>query len=173
MIEIDNLVGDILLFKRGESYTSKTISRLTKSEYTHVGLIVSQVSNTDMITIIESDRGIKTRLRALNIDWDNHSVYRLKYKDSVNIEEVLRLAHTYTGTKYDYFKTFGMLISLISNKRRYRFFNSNSRMICSALIDVSYYTAGVIRLNDVYIGNVTPNELLNVYEFIKIEGFNK
>lgn len=161
------MVGDIIFFNSG-NLISKIISKLTKSDLTHVGLIIAEIKDSDILIIIESEKKSVAKINYLKMDWDKHSIYRLKNKDKFNVDEIVRQAYSKMGTKYDYFKILGMFISLITNKRRYRIFNSSKRMICSELIDISYYSAGVRRLNDIYIGNVTPSELLMVYDFEKV-----
>jgi hypothetical protein len=157
------MLGDVVFFKRTNTLISKLISNITKSEFTHVGLIVEYDEMTGVATIIESNRFIETRETKIQLD-DNHAVYSTGYKSDEVRDKIIKYAYGRIGSKYDYFQIFGLFISLLIKGNKYATFNSTNKLICSELIDLSYYKAGVTRRNSLNIGNVTPQELIDVYD---------
>ncbi|AYP68261.1 enoyl-CoA hydratase/carnithine racemase-like [Bacillus phage vB_BcoS-136] len=165
------MIGDVLFFKANDSLISRIIASITKSHYTHVGLIVSYDEMTRIATIIESDRFVKTRLRMIDLDEEVHVVYTTGEKDEKQIAKILEYAYKSLGTRYDYLQIIGLFISLLFKKgERNNYFNRSNKLICSELIDLSYYKAGVKRLHNDFIGNITPQELLDAYEFTERKG---
>lgn len=163
------MVGDVVFFKENNSLISKIIAKVTASQYTHVGLIVSEDLMTGEVTVIESNRFVKTSLKRLNLDSKIHSLYTIEEKsDEVN-DKIVQFAMNKVGTEYDYLQVVGIFISLILKGKRCGIFDDTNKMICSELIDIAYLKAGVKRKNMENFGNVTPQELLKYYPFIKIE----
>lgn len=137
---------------------------MSDSEYTHAGLIVAYDDMTGVATIIESDRFVSTKLTQIQIN-DSHAIYAPRQELSSEKRcKIVKEAFANLGKKYDYLQVFGLFLSLILRGKRYAFFNSSNKMICSELIDLSYYKAGVKRINPINLGNVTPAELIVVYE---------
>lgn len=161
-------IGDILFFKKTDSFISKVIAKVTKSEYSHVGLIVGFDRDNQMITIIESDRFIKTKVTKIKIS-DYHAIYTSGNLSNEVRERIVKYAFKKIGTRYDYMQILGLLLSLLFDKERNGFFNSANKIICSELIDISYYEAGVKRNHPYNLGNVTPQELIDFYGLKEIE----
>jgi len=161
------MVGDILFFRKTNSWISKIISNLTKGEYTHVGLIISYDEPTGVATIIESNRFIQTRIITIVID-DSYSIFSTGDKPESQRDMIIKYAHDSLGTKYDYLHIIGLAISLLFKGERLKFFNIKNRIICSELIDLAYFKAGVKRNHNVNLGNITPIELLEVYDLKEI-----
>jgi hypothetical protein len=157
------MIGDVVFFRKDSSFISRMIAFMTKSDYSHVGIIVAYDELTGLATIIESDRFVNTRINRLQIDDEKHVVYTTGNKSKEQVDRIIKFAHEALGAKYDYFQILGLFLSLLSKGDRY--FNSANRYICSELIDLAYYKAGVKRLTDMNIGNISPQELLEVYEF--------
>lgn len=161
------LVGDVVFFKKTDSIISRLISSITKSEYTHVGLIVAFDEETNIATIVESERFVTTRIRTVQID-NNHTIFTTGEKPKDQIDRIVKYAYNSIGKEYDYWQVFGLFLSLTFKGDRFSFFNSTNKLICSELIDLAYFTSGVKRKNMSNIGNVTPRELLEVYDFKKV-----
>lgn len=161
------MIGDILFFRKTNSWISKVIAKVTKGDFTHVGLIVSYDELTGVATIIESNRFIETRMTTLIID-DKYSIFSTGYKPDWQTEMIIGYAFGALGTKYDYFHIIGLAVSLLFKKDRYAFFNLKNRVICSELIDLAYFEAGVARKNSANLGNITPQELIEVYDLKEI-----
>jgi Permuted papain-like amidase enzyme, YaeF/YiiX, C92 family len=157
------MVGDVIFFKKSTSLISRLIAFLTSSNYTHVGLIVEYDETTGIVTIIESDRFVNTRLNTFLIDEKKHVVYTTGEKTEEQLDRIMKFAFDSIGKKYDYFQIIGLMLSEITKGGRY--FNNSNRFICSELIDLAYYSAGVERLTNYNLGNVTPQELISCYNF--------
>lgn len=164
------MIGDVVFFKRTDSLFSRLIASITNSEYTHVALIVDFNEKTNIVTIIESDRFVATRIRTIKLDEleGSYTLFTTGEKPKEQIDKIVKFAYNSIGKEYDYLQVFGLFLSLTFGGDRYGFFNSTNKLICSELIDLAYYTAGVKRKTTVNIGNVTPRELLEVYDFKKV-----
>jgi hypothetical protein len=160
------LIGDVLFFKKTDSLISKVIAKFTSSEYTHVGLIVAFDELTNVATIIESERFVRTRINRVQLT-DRHVVYSTGNLTEEKRNLILKYAYSSLGAKYDYSLILGIIVSLVFKGSR-DYFNNANRFICSEFIDIAYYKTGVKRKDDVNIGNVTPQELLEEYDFKEI-----
>lgn len=158
------MIGNVLFFKKTNSFVSRVIANITKSEFTHVGLIVDYNKSSNIVTIIESDRFIKTRVSRIMLDDKQHAIYSTGELTDEIRERVVKYAYKSIGRKYDYSLIFGIFLSLLFKEKRIGYFNNTNRLICSELIDLAYYKAGVPRKNSINIGYVTPQELLEVYQ---------
>jgi len=161
------MIGNVVFFKKTDSLISKMIAKVTKSDYTHVALIVGYDELTRVATIIESDRFSKTRLSRIQLN-EEHVVYTTGYQPKEVTDKIIRYAHQQIGMNYDYLQLVGIFLSLVFKRKRDAYFNSANKMICSELIDLAYYKAGVKRNNYDSIGNVTPQELFEVYDLQQV-----
>lgn len=145
--------GDIILVK-GNDFFSNIIKKVTKSEYSHSAMVL----NND--TIIESHfiGGVKKKPRGVLAD-KNFSVYKLK-KGISNIEGkrklMLKRADELEGYKYDLLQLFGYLIYGFKGRNK---FNTPHQIICSELIDLIYYYAGINLRPNIYKGDLTPAQI--------------
>ncbi|MGD1416551.1 YiiX/YebB-like N1pC/P60 family cysteine hydrolase [Bacillus stercoris] len=160
------MVGDVLFFRKTNSIVSRIIAKITKSDYTHVGLIVAHDEMTNVATIIESDRFVRTRVSMIKID-ESHIVYTTGNNSEELKSRIVNYAYKRLGTEYDYMQIMGIFLSFIFKGER--FFNSSNKLICSELIDLAYFEAGVKRKNHLNIGNVTPQELIDIYDLKELE----
>lgn len=156
------VIGNVVFFKQTNTFISRVIANITNSKFTHVGLIVAYDDKSRVATIIESDRFVNTRINRIKLDDKRHVVYSVDMTDEVR-DRVVKFAFKSLGTGYDYIQIVGLFFSLTLGGRL-SFFNSKNKFICSELIDLAYYKAGVSRKNIHPIGDVTPQELLEVYE---------
>lgn len=159
------MIGDVIFFKKERSFISRIIAFMTKSEYSHVGLIVAYDELNNYATIIESNRFVDTRITILKLNEEHHVVYTTGEKPQEQIDRILKYAYGAIGTKYDYMQIFGLFIALLFKTKKHRWFNSRNKLICSEFIDLAYYKAGVKRNDSIKLGDVTPQELLEVYDF--------
>lgn len=157
------MIGDVVFFMKTNSLVSRVIANITKSDFTHVGLIVAHDEMTGVATIIESNRFIETRINRIQLS-DIHMVYSTGIKPKEVEDRILKYAHSKIGAKYDYFQILGLFLSLLFKGERRAIFNSTNKLICSELIDLAYYKSGIERKHNVNIGNITPQELLEVYD---------
>jgi len=153
------MIGDVVFFKKENSIISKT-----KSEYTHVGIVVAYDELTDIATIIESNRFIDTSVTILKLDEEKHRVYTID-KTKEQEELIVKYSYELVGFEYDYMQIFGMFLSIVFGFNKDKIFNNANKLICSELIDNVYLKSGIKRNNNINIGNVTPQDLLEVYDF--------
>jgi hypothetical protein len=162
------MIGSVVFFKKDNSFISRVVAKLTHSEFTHVALIVGYDEATKVATVIESDKFVNTRITTVKID-DSHVVYSTDNMTKEVSDKVVKYSYRQLGVKYDYFQILGLFISLTIKGDRYALFNSTNKYICSELIDRAYLNAGIPRLNNLNIGNITPQELIEVYRLKRIE----
>src|SRR5690606_29684225 len=100
------MIGDVIFFKKERSFISRIIAFMTKSEYSHVGLIVAYDELNNYATIIESNRFVDTRITILKLNEEHHVVYTTGEKPQEQIDRILKYAYGAIGTKYDYMQIF-------------------------------------------------------------------
>jgi len=101
----------------------------------------------------------------IELDENKHVIYTTGDKPEEQIDRILKYAYKSIGIKYDYLQILGLFLSLLFRNKVNRWFNSANKLICSEFIDIAYYSAGVERKTIVNLGDVTPQELLDVYDF--------
>ncbi|AZU98923.1 putative cell wall-associated hydrolase [Bacillus phage pW2] len=157
------MIGNLVFFKEANSFISRLIAKVTKSEFTHVGLIVEHDETTGIVTIIESNRFIRTRVKRLQLN-ERHVIYTIGNQPQEVVDNIVKFAYKNLGRRYDYLQILGLFISLSFRRERNIYFNSKNKLICSELVDLAYYTSGVKRKTNQNLGNITPQELLEVYD---------
>ncbi|UJJ74905.1 hypothetical protein [Bacillus phage BM-P1] len=154
------LPGDIV-FYRPLTLLGRIVSKVTKSEYSHVALVVG--TNT----VIEADKFIKTGFSVLNYDKKVHSIYRL---DNISPEDRLKIVNavlTMQDTSYDYSQIFGLFLRLVFRINT-DIFNKANKFICSEIIDRAFISAGIPRKDQKNRGDVTPQELFEKYKLNRV-----
>ena len=157
------MIGDVLFFKKENTFISKLIANITSSEYTHVGLIVAYDNMTGVATIIESDRFVKTRVSRVQLE-DRHVVFTAGNLSDETRKKIVDHAFKSIGVSYDYLQIAGLFFSMLLRGKRCALFNSTNKLICSELIDLAYYSSGVKRISVENLGNIMPSELIKYYE---------
>ncbi|UPI12851.1 hypothetical protein [Bacillus phage SBSphiJ5] len=152
--------GDVI-FYRPTGFIGWAISKITKSEYSHVALVVSPDH------IIEANRFIKSRIADLHYTKEIHSVYRLNNLPADTRLRIINNALTMLDVSYDYSQIFGLLLRLVFDIKT-NVFNKVNRYICSEIIDNAFVAAGVPRKDKENIGDITPQELLDKYDLRKV-----
>jgi uncharacterized protein YycO len=160
------MIGSVVLYRDETDFFSRGIAYITKNEWTHASIIIGYDEKTNVATVIESNSFIKTRVTTINITKD-HVVFTPKNMTEEMSGKVVKYAFLKIGTEYDYFQILGLFISLVFKEPRLALFNSRNKFICSELVDKAYQFAGVHRKNQKNLGDVTPSELLDVYDFEK------
>lgn len=163
------MIGNVIFFKKDNSLLSEIVANITKSEFTHVALIVGFDDLTNVATIIESNRFVATRITTTVIN-ENHVIYSPRNITNDERDRVVKYAFKQLGKKYDYFQILGLFISLLLKGDRYVFFNSSNKLICSELVDRVYLQSGIKRKDMLNVCNITPFELIDKYSMIKGEG---
>lgn len=145
--------GDIVFFK-GNSFISRIISKLTKSEYTHVAMAINGKD------ILEADRFIRVRIRPIK----DHEVYTImRYTDLTETERSTLFAGglSYVGAKYDYLSIVLWFFKLLFRSNRNTLVDNANSVYCSEMIDRLYKYAGIDLVPDRGDGDVLPIHLLN------------
>lgn len=160
------MIGDVVFFRKNNSLISKMIAKITKNEFTHIGLIIGYDKENKIVKIVESNRFVNTKINTIELKKCKHVVYTtVKKKTKEQVYTIMNLAYKFAGIKYDYWQIIGLFLSLLFKRRGNAWFNSKNKLICSELIDIIYYKAGIERRGTHSLGNVTPQELFEVYDF--------
>ena len=155
--------GDVVFFRAEDTWISKLIAKLTKSDYTHVGLAL------DNHRIIEANRFVDTRIVHFQYDEKIHSLYRSKEVDDTIKEKIYTKAIQYEKYPYDYLQVIRWGIRLIFGWNM-SISNRANKLICSELIDFVFLASGLKRKNILDIGDITPNMLIDLYDLEEVEG---
>jgi Permuted papain-like amidase enzyme, YaeF/YiiX, C92 family len=158
---IDIKAADVI-FYRPTGFIGWVISKLTRSEYSHVSIAINSTS------ILESNRFIKSRVSDLEYVADIHSVYRLPNLTEEERNRIVTYALTMSGVSYDYTQLFGLFLRAVFSIDT-TIFNSMNKYICSEVIDLAFMGAGVKRKDDKHIGDITPQELFEKYDLIRVQ----
>ncbi len=153
-------VGDIVMFKP-ESFIGDVICKVTKSEYSHVAIALSDT------LLLNSNRFIKSNVVELDYNEEIHHIYRPIGITDIQKEKLLHEAYKYIDVRYDYIQIIGLFLRIVFNWNT-TLLNNLNKFICSEIIDKVYYESGVARLDNKYMYNITPQELLEKYNFYKI-----
>ena len=154
--------GDILLFNYNDSWISWAIKFFTRSNYSHVGMVVVDPQFTEIslkgVYLWESGRGcipdpenhrLKTGVQLTPMDQvfktfegkGNVYLRRLKVPDGIITQEKLKIVHTAVHNKpYDMvpFDWLGGIIRYDQEPQK------NDRFWCSALVGFIYSKLGII-----------------------------
>lgn len=152
--------GDIILYKP-ETFVGDLICKMTKSPYSHVALVLEGSQ------ILNANRFIKSNVIELEYNEDIHHIYRPKNIKEIHKESIIQRSYKYIGKRYDYLQIIGLFLRVTFNWNIHSL-NSLNKFICSEVIDKIYYESGVQRLDDKLLFNITPFELLDKYEFVKV-----
>lgn len=154
-------IGDIVLYK-GNGFFSKLVRFFTKSEYSHVSMMLS-----DKLSI-EANWYKKSNVVPIKYDKDTMEFYRVK-GGLTDKQKLVLLQHSYNflNKVYDYPQIFGYVIRFF-DKSKINLFNSTKRLICSELIDRAYLKLGIDLSSENYIGDVTPKDIANSDKLTRI-----
>jgi len=153
--------GDII-FYRPTGFIGWAISKITKSEYSHVALAI------DSYHIIEADKFIKSQISDLSYVENIHKVYRIRDIDKATQFAVTTEALTMLGSNYDYSQVFGLFFRIILQRDKISL-NRANKYICSEIIDTSLFRAKVPRRDMKHLGDITPQELFDKYNLVEVK----
>lgn len=158
MVEIKP--GDII-FYRPTGFIGWAISKITKSEYSHVALAI------DSYNIVEADKFITSRISNLNYVEKINSVYRLKNITDQQRQAIVVNSITMVGVGYDYKQILGLFTRLVF-KRDSTTFNKANKYICSEIVDNAFILSDIPRKDNKNLGDITPQELFDKYELERV-----
>ena len=156
-----NLIGDII-FIRTNSPISWLIQKLTRSTWSHCGIICSNNF------IIEAD--IFKPVKGRKMEYSDFKVVPLNIADSERLQLISYLLEQ-TNEKYNYKRICGLLFYLLNFTRNRDLWSEYNKVICCQLI-----TRGLSILDDVNIPQgvvdaITPAELASI--LLKEDVINK
>jgi uncharacterized protein YycO len=154
--------GD-LIFERSYSLLGLCIRTVTKSWANHVALYIGNneviEANPGGVKINNVNKYTKPLLRKVRF-------YRIN-TDENKLNNMIKYAKEMNEYQYDYLQIFSLFFLYITNlDKKIPGFQSNKYTICSELINVAGYKAG-INFTEKFSPNVTPDDLLNsslIYE---------
>jgi hypothetical protein len=157
---VDIKSGDII-FYRPTGIIGWAISKITRSEYSHVALAI----NSDFI--LEADRFTKARITPLNYVAEVNNVYRVPELTETQRDRLVDYALSLSDARYDYFQLIGLFLRSVFSIDT-TIFNSVNKYICSEVIDLALLAASASRKDDKHIGDITPQELFDKYNLIQV-----
>ena len=125
-----------ILACKNNSFISKFIRFLTKSKFSHLAIIVSELE------IVEAD-GIVGHIRYRNIsDYKNYAdVYSCDNLNDEQINKICEYVKSKVGQKYDYYLLFILFVKQVFGvKIRIRDSDSD---VCSELVNDAYKSVGI------------------------------
>lgn len=153
--------GDVI-FYRPTGFIGWLVSKVSKSEYSHVSLAV------DSYNIVEADRFIKSRISNLYYVEEVHKVYRIRHVTTEQQHKIVESALTMVGVGYDYRQIYGLFMRLVF-KRDSTVFNAANKYICSEIIDYAFQMSDIPRHDQLNVGDITPQELLGKYALERVK----
>lgn len=151
---------DIIFYKR-VGFINRLISWLTKSEYTHVALAVSDTE------IIEANVFVNVR----RIEFDKAEkvvIKRTRYLTHEQEKIILNYVNSKLGTKYDYLTIAKKAIHLLLKRDR-AIVDNDIRVYCSEIVDRAYLKAGIDLVSNRVDGDVTPSDLYLSEKLIEVK----
>lgn len=161
------MIGDVVFFKKEKSsFISRMITKITKSKFTNIGIIIGYDKDNKNVKIVKSNRFVGTMIETIELNKCRYIIYTtVQEKTQEQIYTIMKFSYELVDVKYDYLQIIGIFLSLLFKRRGMAWFNSKNKLICSKLIDIVYYNAGIKRKGKYKLGNVTPQELFDVYDF--------
>lgn len=143
--------GD-LLFERGTSLLGTAIRKITRSEFSHVAIVV----NRD--TVIEAYPGVGVRKIACPYAEGDYEIVTLPDLTHEQRRGIVAHAMRFIGTPYDYIRIVALFIEIVFHIHNRLF--RRGHIICSSFATLAYmYGAGIRLRPDKPIPHVTPEDL--------------
>lgn len=152
--------GD-LLFIRGDCYASSFIRFFLKSNYTHVTIAIDE----DHICEVDLFR----KMEIMKNPYSEYSLYRFRgnlthQQKQALVEYLMKKCHTSRG--YDWWRLISM--GLQKYFRLNIIIHAPDRYICSEIIDKAYQHLGIDLVDDHVTGDVTPLDLMESKNLIRV-----
>lgn len=139
-----------LVFYKGNSFVSKIVRKITKSEYSHVALVL------DEYHLLEADWRKPLSIRHISYKTQEYDVFRVEELTEKQKEYIKEFMMDTLNTPYDFTL---ILAHLLNYFFKVKLFHSPYRYDCSEWIDLAFLYAGVDLLPMTKSSTVTPAEL--------------
>jgi uncharacterized protein YycO len=151
-----------LLFYRGSGVAASIISKVTKSPYTHVALVL------DEFHLVEADWYHPLAIRHIEYRTENFDIYRVGDLDDVQRSRIKRYIYETINSPYDYPLVLSHLLKYFFGGKL--LFNSPRRFDCSEWVDLAFNYAGIDLLPNTQISTVTPADLVKSPKLTLVKG---
>jgi len=154
-------IGDILLYKDGNSFITRSIRKLTNSKYNHVGIYVGN----GLVAEALDDGFVLTS----HVDVDNYAgidVYRIKRSPRFNKDILEGIVYQYLGTPYGFFDILKLAIFQLT---RYKLFKGRTKaLICSEAVAQVYRDYGFNLFKGKNLDYITPEDFAKHKKLVMI-----
>lgn len=141
-----------LVFYRGNGPVSKLIQKVTKSEFSHVALVL------DSFHLVETDWKYPLAIRHISYKFDDCVVMRYPGLTEEQGKKIERYLEDTINSRYDY----ALVVSHFFNVLwKSKLINDPARFDCSEWIDRAFHYAGIDLCPWEEFGSVTPADLSN------------
>jgi hypothetical protein len=139
-----------LLFYKGTNPVSKLISKVTKSPYTHVALVL------DEFHLVEADWYHPLAIRHIVYRTGDYDIYRPQNLTEKQKAKIKAYIYETINSGYDYKLVMSHLFKYFGGK----LLDNPSRFDCSEWIDLAFLYSGYDFLPNVAFSTITPAELV-------------
>lgn len=94
-------------------------------------------------------------------------MYRVKGITDYERQQAVNNALTMVGVRYDYKQILGLYLRLVFRKDSTTF-NKANKYICSEIVDNAFIAADIPRRDNSNLGDITPQELFEKYDLIRV-----
>lgn len=148
-----------LLFVYGRTWIGRVISKVTRSPYSHVAVVLDQRH------IAETDWRKPLQIGHLNYKVIDYDVYRYRFGLTDKQKKVMEeFIDSKLGTKYDLLQTITNGLFVLTG---FPIRDAPDRMNCSETVDRMFAAAGIDLLPGA-LGKVTPGELARSEKLMKV-----
>jgi len=153
-------IGDLILYKDGNSWVSRTIKKLTKSEYNHVGIYVGKGYILEALI-----KGVKLT-NVLNPDkYKGIDRYRLKSEINIPHKKIIEVSEKYLGRKYSKYDLVKIWLYI---KTGIMFKRATKKLICSETVSRVYRDLGYDLFPGKNLDYVTPEDFVKHRKLRKV-----
>jgi hypothetical protein len=140
-----------LLFYKGEGIVSNVIKKVTKSDYSHVALVL------DDYHLLEADWKKPLSIRHFSYRAEDYDIYRVEGLMEEHKDRLRRYIVDTINSPYD----FALIAShLLNYFFKGKIVGSPNRFDCSEWIDLAFLYAGVDLLPGIAFSTITPEKLV-------------
>lgn len=145
--------GDILLFQ-GDGFLGDGIQLVTKGAYCHAAIAISDTE------VVEAEANGVVRTKMVDKQDPHYAVFEVLGASEDQLQAAVKYAVDHIGEKYGYLQDAGYAVNYIREKLGFKripdLFAEHGKVICSALVDLAFRSAGIVLRPDRDAGDVTP-----------------